>query len=229
MREPSLPILYSLHNCPYAIRARFALIKAKQTVLIRSIKLNNKPSEMLAASPKGSVPVLLVPQIDMETNNAQFDYQVFDESLDIMLWALSLNDPGHLLQSDDAESLPAMLTVIDEFERKFVPALNAFACAKRYHENHQSELRHHCEIALDKLESRLVKHPFLFSDQESLVDIALVPFLRKYARVDKQWFRNSPYPRLRTWLNGYIQSPEFSKVMKNYDFWLDTRKDEHFG
>ncbi|OLQ94448.1 glutathione S-transferase [Vibrio ponticus] len=223
------PILYSLHNCPYAIRARFALVKAKQTVLIRSIKLNNKPSEMLKASPKGSVPVLLVPQNTVETNNLHTPYRVLEESLDIMLWALSHNDPSHLLQSGNVESLPAMLAIIDEFERKFVPALNAFACAKRYHENNQSDLRHHCEIELEKLESRLVKHAFLFSNQESLVDIALVPFLRKYARIDKQWFRNRPYPRLRAWLNGYIQSPEFSKVMKNYDLWLDTRKDEHFG
>lgn len=227
MESNSTPILYSLHNCPYAIRARFALLKAQQSVLIRSIKLDNKPTEMLDASSKGSVPVLVIQKVRRESGIVETE--VLEESLDIMIWALSQNDPDGLLQGENPKALRIMRSVIEEFERAFIPALNAFGCAKRYHEDNTDELRKACEIELAKLEARLTEHPFLFSEQESLVDIALLPFLRKYARIDKQWFRQSPYVKLKAWLNGYIQSPQFSRVMKNYDLWVDERTDECFG
>lgn len=228
MQSKPVPILYSLHNCPYAIRARFALLKAHQRVFLRSIKLDNKPPDMLDMSPKGSVPVLVVPKVQCENREVPEAPIVLEESLEIMIWALSEYDPDNLLQSGNPNALPEMLTVIQEFERYFVPALNAFGCAKRYHEADIKERRKVCEIQLAKLEERLVEHPFLFAEQESLVDIALLPFLRKYARIDKQWFRHSQYTRLRAWLNGYLHSAEFSKVMTNYDLWIDVQKDEYF-
>jgi len=84
-------------------------------------------------------------------------------------------------------------------------------------------------VQLALLESRLSQHSFLFGEKESLVDIALVPFLRKFARIDKQWFRDAPYPKLRIWLNNYLQSPMFSKVMEKQELWLDHREDVIFG
>ncbi|MGR5236642.1 glutathione S-transferase [Vibrio alfacsensis] len=228
MERNSAPILYSLHNCPYAIRARFALLKAHQSVLIRSIKLDNKPTEMLEASPKGSVPVLVMPKSALGNRNTPTATEVFEESLDIMIWALSQNDPDDLLHGDDPKALPIMRSIIEDFERTFIPALNTFGCAKRYHEDNTDELRKACEIELAKLEVRLTEQSFLFSDQESLVDIALLPFLRKYARIDKQWFRQSSYVKLKAWLDGYIQSPQFSRVMKHYVLWVDSKKDEYF-
>ncbi|GAM58267.1 glutathione S-transferase domain protein [Vibrio ishigakensis] len=185
---------------------------------MRSIKLDNKPDEMLQVSPKGSVPVLVVE-----------DSLVIEESLEIMLWALEQNDPDDLLWADSPSALPEMLTFIYEFERTFTPAMNTFACAKRYHEDNINVLRAHCEAELSKLEHRLSQHAFVFSEEETLVDIALLPFLRKYARIDKQWFRNSSYLNLKNWLNGYIQSPLFSKVMKHYELWTDNRIDQDFG
>lgn len=229
MEDHLLPILYSLHNCPYAIRARFAVLKGHQKVRIRSIKLDNKPKEMLDASPKGSVPVLVFTSQEQQNSQDEKETHVLEESLEIMIWALSISDPDNLLRADTPQALPTMLTIIEEFENHFVPALNAFGCAKRYHEKNACELRNACEIELAKLEVKLNEHAFLFSAEESLVDIALLPFLRKYARIDKQWFRNSPYPKLKAWLNRYIQSPQFSKVMKNYNLWLDERKDQYFG
>ncbi|NOH49006.1 glutathione S-transferase [Vibrio rotiferianus] len=228
MQSKPVPILYSLHNCPYAIRARFALLKAHQRVFLRSIKLDNKPPEMLDMSPKGSVPVLVVPKVQCENREAPEAPLVLDESLEIMIWALSEYDPYNLLQSGNPNALPEIITVIQEFERYFVPALNAFGGAKRYHEADIKERRKVCEIQLAKLEERLTEHPFLFAEQESLVDIALLPFLRKYARIDKQWFRHSQYTKLRTWLNSYLHSAEFSKVMKNYNLWVEEKTDEYF-
>ena len=214
----SVPILYSLQNCPYAMRARFTLFKAKQKVLIRAIKLNNKPDEMLQVSPKGSVPVLVVS-----------DTCVIEESLDIMCWALTASDPQDLLHSTTPELKNEMLTFIHHFEAQFIPALEAYCCAKRYHENNIDECRANCEVYLETLEQRLINGQFLFSDKESLADIALFPFLRKFARVERQWYLNSPYPKLRLWLDSYLQSPIFTKVMAKHELWLENKKDIYFS
>lgn len=223
----SMPILYSLHNCPFAIRARMALIKAQQRVRIRSIKLDNKPAELLQASPKASVPVLVVSE--NQQSLLADETHVLEQSLDIMVWALSKNDPHGLLGEDSHNQLPIMLTLIEEFERNFDPALNAFGCAKRYHEDSMNPLRQECERELAKLELRLSEHPFLFGERESLVDIALLPFIRKFARIDKQWFREAPYPKVRDWLTRYLNSPFFSKVMAKQPLWSVEQADVYFG
>ena len=219
VEKQCLPILYSLQNCPYAIRARFALFKSKQKVLIRAVKLNNKPTEMLFVSPKGSVPVLVVNQ-----------NTIIEESLEIMLWALAKNDPENLLLSEiPAVTTSGMLSLISNFETQFIPALEAYCCAKRYHEDNIDECRQVCEIYLQLLEDRLSTHTFLFSKQESLVDIALFPFIRKFARVERQWYLQSPYPKIRHWLNHYLQSPTFTKVMAKHELWLENNKNIYFS
>ncbi|MEZ9512279.1 glutathione S-transferase [Vibrio breoganii] len=214
-----MPILYSLQHCPYAMRARTALIKANQQVLIRAIKLDNKPKEMLLVSPKGSVPVLVL------TKNETGAAVVLEESLEIMLWALRQDDPDNLLRREDPQALPWMTSFITEFEHTFIPLFDAYSCAKRYHNDNLQECREACEEYVSSLEARLSKHPYLFSENESLVDIALFPFMRKFAKVDKQRFRQSPYPNLRKWLNDYLQSSLFSMVMQQHELWLDNRKD----
>ncbi|MGF1695666.1 glutathione S-transferase [Vibrio lamellibrachiae] len=218
------PILYSLQNCPYAMRARIALFKSQQQVLIRAVKLNNKPVEMLATSPKGSVPVLV-----LEKNIAANKDMILEESLEVMLWALSQNDPDNLLHTDEPIQLPTMVTLISEFERDFIPAFNAYSCAKRYHEDNLGECREACEVHIQNLEARLTEHRYLLSDKESLLDIALVPFIRKFARIERQWYLQSPYPKLRQWLDSYLQSAMFSKVMEKHELWLENRKDIYFG
>ncbi|MCK6264425.1 glutathione S-transferase [Vibrio sp. ZSDE26] len=219
-----MPILYSLQNCPYAMRGRIALFKSQQRVLIRAVKLNNKPEEMLLASPKGSVPVLVVQDtIDSEKR------MVIEESLEVMLWALSESDPDDLLDSENPQSLATMIHLIAEFEQEFIPAFNAYSCAKRYHEDNVVECRENCETHIQELERRLNQHQYLFSDKESLLDIALMPFIRKFARIERQWYLQSPYPKLRQWLDSYLQSAMFSKVMEKHELWLEGRKDIYFG
>ena len=75
--------LYSFRRCPYAMRARMALRYADVPVEIVEVSLKDKPAQMLALSPKGTVPVL----------NA--DDVVIDESLQILRWALAQNDPDY--------------------------------------------------------------------------------------------------------------------------------------
>lgn len=214
----SPPIFYSLQNCPYAIRARFTLFKAKQKVLIRAVKLNNKPEEMLIASPKGSVPVLVVDNGDV----------IIEESIEIMLWALAKNDPDDLLHHKNSAAFQDMLNQIHDFELYFIPALEAYCCAKRYHEDNLLTCRETCEEHLQRLEQRLSSQSYLFSEQESILDIALFPFIRKFARVERQWYLQSPYENLRSWLNKYLQSTVFTKVMTKHELWLDNKKDIYF-
>ncbi|WP_019029435.1 glutathione S-transferase [Colwellia piezophila] len=214
----TLPILYSLRNCPYAMRARLAIFKAKQSVLLRDLVLSNKPKEMIAVSSKATVPVLVLN-----------DSTVIDESLAVMLWALRETDPADLLHSQQEDALPAMLLLINEFDNDFKRCLEAYKCAKRYQEDNITQCREACQLYINQLEQRLTKHKFLISDKESLADIALLPFIRQFARIERQWYLQSPYPKVRQWLNSYLQSPIFTKVMAKHPLWVDSRQDVLFG
>lgn len=213
-----LPVLYSLQHCPYAMRARIAIFRSKQAVLIRAIKLNNKPPEMLALSTKGTVPMLVLS-----------DGTVIEESLDIMLQVLKDSDPDHLLTAQGQLPLTEIITIIEEFEQHFFVAVEAYKCAKRYQETNIVECRQACEVYLQKLEDRLSKHAFLTSEREGLLDIALMPFVRQFSKVERQWYQQSPYPKLRAWLNSYLQSPMFTKVMAKHELWVDGHRDILFG
>lgn len=217
------PILYSLRNCPYAMRARIAIYKAKQQVLLRDVVLSNKPAEMLASSPKGTVPILV-----LAPHNPCAPQTVIEESLEIMLWALANNDPDNLLHTDKPDFLPAMFSLIARFDDEFKQCLEQYKCAKRYREDTLTQYRQTCEPYIADLEQRLQQHPFIMSTQESLADIALLPFIRQFARVERQWYLQSPYPKLRQWLNHYLQSVMFTKVMAKYPLWLENRENVIF-
>jgi glutathione S-transferase len=95
-----LPVLYSFRRCPYAMRTRLGLAASDQTCELREVVLANKPAELLQASGKATVPVLVLPSA-----------QVIDQSLDIMLWALQRNDPHHWLPQEDADIQSALQLV----------------------------------------------------------------------------------------------------------------------
>jgi glutathione S-transferase len=212
----ALPILYSLRNCPYAMRARIGIFKAQQQVVIREVNLNNKPAQMLTASAKGTVPILVLGD-ELATSS------VIEESLEIMLWALAQSDPNDLLCKHDPSALPKMLKLITQFDDEFKACLNAYKCAKRYRENNVTECRQACEVYIQDLENRFTasdQQTFLMFAQESLVDIALLPFIRQFAKVERQWYQQSPYPKVRQWLNFYLQSTMFTKVMAKHVLWV---------
>ena len=214
----SYPILYSLQHCPYAMRARMGILLARQSVMLRAIVLKNKPAEMLSASPKGTVPVLVVD-----------DSTVIDQSLDIMLWALNENDPENLLHSDFPNFLPEMLCLINRFDEEFKTLLEKYKCAKRYHESNKIDCRQQCEVFINELEQRLTKNGFIMGDELSLVDFAILPFLRQFAKVDKKWFLQSPYPEVQRWLRAHLESKLYSKAMTQFPLWLDNHEDCLFG
>ena len=115
-----------------------------------------------------------------------------------------------------------MLKLIATFDNEFKSCLNAYKCAKRYHENSLVNCRQACEVYIQDLENRLTQHDFLMSSKPSLADIAILPFIRQFARVERQWYLQSPYPKLRAWLNHYLQSPIFTKVMAKFPLWNES-------
>ncbi|OUR61069.1 glutathione S-transferase [Colwellia sp. 39_35_sub15_T18] len=212
------PVLYSLRNCPYAMRARIAIFYAQQPVILRDVVLTNKPAAMLLASPKGTVPILVLA-----------DKQIIDESLEVMLWALKASDANDFLQKNDDDSLTEMLKLIALFDTEFKACLEAYKCAKRYHENTLTDCRQACEVYINDLEQRLSQHDYFMSSKASLADIALLPFIRQFARVERQWYLQSPYPKLRQWLNRYLQSPMFTQVMAKRPLWTVHDKTVYFA
>ena len=218
------PILYSLQHCPYAMRARMGILMAQQTVKLRAVVTKNKPPEMLAISPKGTVPVLL-----LNSYKPKEEWQVIDESLDIMLWALGENDPHDLLYCNFPNGLSAMLQLVHENDFGFKPTLEKYKRARRFSEVSEKYYRRECEVFIKSLEQRLDGQDYLMGDCASLADYALLPFVRQFSRVDKKWFAQGHYPRLQKWLNGFLQSPFFTKVMAKYPLWLDNNEECLFG
>lgn len=205
------PILYSLQNCPYAMRARMGLLQSGQTISIRAISLKNKPQDMLQHSPKGTVPVLILP-----------NGEVIDESLDIMIWALSQCDPNDLLCQQDDAARQDMNKLIAQHEQQFQPTLSRYKHAARYHHDDAHLLRSECEVFIAQLEDRLHQQGFFVGNQPCLADFVILPFIRQFARVERQWYRDAPYPKLKAWLNTHLQSRFFAKIMTKHSLWLDT-------
>lgn len=190
-------LLYSFRRCPYAMRARLALRYAGVAVDIVEVSLKAKPAEMLALSPKGTVPVLSV------------EGRVIEESLDIMQWALAQNDPDDwLLQGD-----PAVLALIAENDQGFKHHLNRYKYAERYPQHPMAHYRAEGEQFLQRLEALLADRDYLLAAHMSLADAAVAPFVRQFAHVDREWFAGTPYPRLQAWLQRFLESPLFTAVM----------------
>jgi len=217
----TLPTLYSLQHCPYAMRARLGILLSRQPVMLRAMVMQDKPAEMLAASPKGTVPVLVL--------GADHQNQVIDESLDIMLWALGRNDPDNLLYAKTPKALNEMLSIIHENDAVFKPQLEKYKRAKRFHGDDEEACRLLCEPFVQMLELRLTQHKFFMGETPSLLDFALLPFVRQFSKVNRQLYLNGPYTHLQHWLNHHLQSRLYAKMMFKYPLWLEGSEEFLFG
>lgn len=190
-------LLYSFRRCPYAMRARLALRYSGVPVQIIEVSLKAKPAEMLTLSPKGTVPVLCV------------NGRVIEESLEIMQWVLAQHDPDNWsLQGD-----PRVQALIAENDQVFKHHLNRYKYAERYPEQPMEHYRAEGEVFLQKLDTLLAGRDFLLAEHLSLADVALAPFVRQFAHVDREWFACTPYHRLQAWLQRFLESPLFVAVM----------------
>ncbi len=188
------PVLYSFRRCPYAMRARLAIAVSKTGCVLREVKLSAKPEAMLAASPKGTVPVLVLP-----------GGQVIDESLDIMRWALARRDPEGWLEGDD----PALVARNDG---PFKHDLDRYKYPERYGVDPLKHRAMGVEF-LKVLDGRLGRTTQLCGPVRSMTDAAIMPFVRQFAAVDQEWFSNQPLPRLKVWLADHIASDLFKAIM----------------
>jgi len=203
----SYPCLYSFRRCPYAMRARLGILFAELQVELREITLKNKPPQMLAISPKGTVPVLQL-----------LDGTVIEESREIMIWALAQQDPQGLL--NDA-ALHEANVLIDKNDNEFKYWLDRYKYADRHLEMSQTEYRQKGEAFLQVLEELLTKNPYLLGKGITLADIGIMPFVRQFAHVNRNIFYDLPYPNLQRWLQDWLQHPIFLQAMAKFQPWQD--------
>jgi glutathione S-transferase len=199
-----LPVLYSFRRCPYAMRARLAVKRSGVAVELREVVLRDKPAEMIACSPKATVPVLVL------ANGS-----VIDESYDIMNWALAQNDPDGWLQVAP-EALDSLVAWND---LEFKSNLDQYKYAEQHPGRTAVEYRTDGEQFLQELDRRLQSSSCLLSESLSIADMAIVPFVRQFANVDADWFASSSYRALRAWLKRITQSELFESIMDKYPAW----------
>jgi glutathione S-transferase len=193
--------LYSFRRCPYAMRARMALLVSGARFELREVALRDKPAAMIAASSKGTVPVLVLA-----------DGRVIDESLAIMRWALARHDPEGWLADADAG-------LIATFDTRFKHHLDRY----KYPERHGTDPAEHrlAGLALlGELEPRLESRTNLCRDARSLTDIAIMPSIRQFASVDRGWFDEQPITRVRDWLDRHVTSSLFGDAMIRLKPWM---------
>ena len=184
------------------MRARMALSVSAQAYEHREILLRDKPVEMLAASPKGTVPVLVLPS-----------GRVIDESLDIMLWALQKNDPQQWL----AAPLDDLQALIAQCDGPFKRALDVYKYARTPLD--QEPARAAALDFLSLLECRLADSTHLSSASMTLSDAAIMPFVRQFAAVQPAWFSQQPCPHVQAWLAAISGSDLFEDIMQKRDVW----------
>ncbi len=190
------------------MRARLALAVSHRDVEHREVVLRNKPKQMLDASPKGTVPVLV---LDEE--------RVIEESEDIMLWTLGMEDPlGWLVP--DIETLPAMRTLVRRAEDEFKTHLDRYKYSNRY-DGADSELERTLAAKfLIELDERLGHHAYLFGERFVFADAAIAPFVRQFANTDRAWFDAQPWGNLLRWLDEFLATELFASVMVKYPPWV---------
>ena len=205
-----LPILFSFRRCPYAMRARIAIYYSKINYEHREILLKDRPKMLYDLSPKGTVPVLYLP-----------DGTVIDESLDIMKWAISRRDTDSWF----ANNKDAQLKAIELNDKDFKKWLDRYKYYDRFPDFPPEFYRKKCEQILDIYDKNLQNNQFLFNNNLSLGDMAIFPFIRQFANVDIAWF-NKRFINLSDWLEKLINTKIFISMMIKYNIWNTLDKGE---
>jgi glutathione S-transferase len=201
-----LPILYSYRRCPYAIRARMTLKYAGIQVEHREIELRHKPQSMLMASPKGTVPVLIVSDF------------VLDQSVAIMHWALQQSDPDNWGEVDEV----AAQMWIERNDGPFKVLLDQYKYPNRHPDLKQGDvLDAAIALMLKPMDDALKSSQYLLSNQQQWLDVAIFPFIRQFSMANPEQFHQLPLPALKNWLAQYLQSELFNAVMSKHPVWVD--------
>jgi glutathione S-transferase len=203
------PVLYSFRRCPYAMRARLALLASDTVCELREVVLARKPAALLQTSPKATVPVLVLP-----------DGPVLEQSLDIMLWALRRNDPRQWLPAGEQDWITA-LQLIAQCDGDFKAQLDRYKYPNRYALPDGQSHRTAGAQFLHMLNDRLACHSHLMGAHFGLADAAIAPFVRQFAHTDPTWFADQDWPALQQWLAAFEASGDYTKVMERFAAWTE--------
>ena len=208
----STAVLYSFRRCPYAMRARLAIQASGFQCELREIVLRDKAPELLAASPKATVPVLVLP-----------DGRVLEQSLEIMAYVLGESDPCHWLP--DERNAPGVNVLIDENDGAFKTHLDRTKYANRFmaigEQVDVNAERLGAMSFIQTLDHILSEQPFLGGDKANLADMAILPFVRQFAHIDIAWFRAQPVDHAIGWLDAFLNSDQFKSIMSKYQKWQE--------
>ena len=204
------PVLYSFRRCPYAMRARWTLLQAGQLVHWREIELQDKPAPMLEASPKGTVPVLVLA-----------DGTVIDESLAVMHWALNQADPCDLRRQGSGKTQHCIQQLIELNDTTFKHHLDRFKYTDRFPGQSRQEHQQQVLEVLRSWSDRIADcGGWLVDSSCSLADVALWPFVRQWRIADPAGFdADQSLQPLRGWLGRFLQDPDFERLMQRADPW----------
>jgi glutathione S-transferase len=189
-----------------------ALAASGAEVTLREVLLKDKPAELLAASPKATVPVLVLS-----------DGRVIEESLDVMQWALEYHDPLGWLEGAALDS-----DWINECDGDFKHWLDRYKYAERYPEHTAEDYRENAEAFIQKLEDWLSVSNWVGGKEANAIDVALFPFIRQFAGVEPSWWQQAPYRNVRQWLENWLNSALFSAIMAKYPRWESGQPGERF-
>ncbi len=201
------PILYTFRRCPYAMRARFVLRYTFKSIELREIKLQNKPTDFLNISQKGTVPVLIISK-----------KEVLDESLNIMMWCLEGSRNPNVI--DLKNNLPNdFLDQINYIDHEFKTNLDKYKYPNKFEISNKFIFRDKNVNFLKYLDDKLKNTMFLNSNKIGLLDYAIFPFIRQFRNVDIDWFENLKLSFLNNWYLSIVESEEFFDIMKKYKVW----------
>lgn len=208
------------------MRARLSLVMQGHRVCLREVVLKHKPDQLLQVSPKGTVPVLVLP-----------DGRVLDESIDIVRWSISESPDRRAYideaRVDESESrrwsdapLDNVLLAYNDFE--FKSALDCYKYADRFPQRSMQDYRLECMPFIYTLSQALGSSPYLKGEQLSVTDIVILPFVRQFAHVDLAWFEASAPHNVQQWLGAFLNDPLFLSIMKKYPQWSSESEPVYF-
>ncbi|MEC8491860.1 MAG: glutathione S-transferase N-terminal domain-containing protein [Pseudomonadota bacterium] len=200
-----MTILYSFRRCPYAMRARMALLIKGSPLELREVLLRDKPPSMLALSPKGTVPVLQTAAGD-----------VIEESLEIMCWAIPAESLWFSLADREQQ-----LEQARSFDDTFKPHLDAYKYHRPDADRSREAYRELAAGLLDEFEANLHNHDYLLGFKPQFLDLAVMPFVRQFAAVDRRWFDAQHRQNLRRWLDRWLADPLFTGMMTKFPQWQE--------
>jgi glutathione S-transferase len=201
--RPNLPILYSFRRCPYAMRARLALLASGVDYEHREVVLRDKPAELLAASPKGTVPVLVLP-----------NGEVIDQSVDIMLWALRQHDPYHWLENEENA-----LMLMAQCDGEFKYHLDRYKYPNRFDDADSVDHRAKAAEFVGHINALMMQNCYEFNSSLGIYYAGYMPFIRQFAHTNKTWFSAQPWPHLQAVLAEFEASAAFKTIMQLHPPW----------